>query len=228
MIYLFLFIIFLAILLLPQFIVQTTLKRHNQTRTDIPGSGGEFALHLIHKLNLSETVRVEPAQVDHYNPMDKMVGLSADFFNQHSLAAMVIAAHEIGHAVQDAENNHWMRLRDKLVSTAHVIEKIAPLTLAIAPVLLFITKSPALSVLMFFIGFLAVAMTTLLHLITLPVELDASFNKAMPILQAGNYLPLPSDAAKAKAILRAAAFTYVAQSLFNLLNIAYWLRLLAR
>ena len=227
MLFLILIIILLAIFIGPQLLVTSVLKRHNQPRDDIPGTGGEFANHLIHKLDLASKVKVEPTeQGDHYDPSSKTVALSPLFFQQNSLTAIVVAAHEVGHAMQDAENNRWMRLREKLLIVAHVIEKIAPLTLAIAPIALWITKAPGLSLFIFFIGFLSIAMTTLLHLLTLPVELDASFNKALPLLEKGNYLPTADDHKAAHSILRAAALTYVAQSLFNLLNIGYWLRLL--
>lgn len=229
MIYLIVIGLILGIIVLPQLLIIATLKRYNSPRDDIPGSGGEFANHLIHKLGLDQTVQVEPCKEgDHYDPQDKAVRISDDFFNQHSLAAIVIAAHEVGHAMQDAENNIWMRRRQKLVVVAGIIEKIAPISLAIAPIVLWLTKLPQLSLLVFLIGFLAVATNTLLHLITLPVELDASFNKALPILKQGNYLPKDADHIAAKRILRAAALTYVAGSLMNLLNIAYWLRILAR
>lgn len=227
--YLLVILFVLGILVVPQLLIISTLKRYNSPRDDIPGSGGEFANHLIHKLSLGATVRVEPCnEGDHYDPQDKAVRLNHRFFNQHSLAALVIAAHEVGHAIQDAENHHWMRRRERLLRIAAVVEKIAPLTLALAPLVLLITKVPGLSLLVVLVGLLSVAMSTLLHLITLPVELDASFNKALPILEQGNYLPKADDHKAARRILRAAALTYVAGSLLNVLNIGYWLRTLAR
>ncbi|HEY9032845.1 MAG TPA: zinc metallopeptidase [Pseudomonadales bacterium] len=229
MIYLLLALLLIGLLVMPRLAIIHTLKKHNIARADIPGSGGQFAGHLLKRLALADDVSVEAVDGgDHYDPQAKTVRLGRDHFDRHSLAALVVAAHEVGHALQHAENNRWLALRQQLLNAAQLIEKIAPLTLTIAPLLLAVTRSPLLSFVVLAIGFLSIAMTTLLHLLTLPVELDASFNKALPLLVDGNYLPQPDDYPKARTLLRAAALTYVAQSLFNLLNIAYWLRLLRR
>ena len=77
------------------------------------------------------------------------------------------------------------------------------------------------------IGIGSMASATLVHLVTLPVELDASFGKALPILKSGNYIE-PKDEIAVSRVLRAAALTYVASSLASLLNLARWLSFLRR
>ncbi len=226
MIVLFLAIALIGAITLPSWWVKHTFKKYSKIRDDIPGSGSQFAEHLINKLAL-DPIKIEEIDTnelaDHYDPKAKVVRLSRDNFNNHSLAAMVIAAHEVGHAIQDAQNHPWMRRRELLIHASKAIEIIAPIALTISPILLAVSKSPALSLLVLVIGALSIGLTSLIHLITLPVELDASFNKALPILEQGHYLK-QEDLKAAHSILKAAAFTYVAQSLLNLINAGYWLR----
>lgn len=229
MIYLILLLVVLAIIIGPQLWVKRVISKHNNPRDDIPGSGGQFAHHLLHKLELADKVNVEATDGgDHYDPRDKKVRLGKNHYECNSITALTIAAHEVGHAMQDAENNRWLNLRSRLVILAGMVEKVAPVALTLAPILLAVTRSPLLSFAVLTIGFAAIALTSLMHFITLPVELDASFNKALPILREGGYLPQDEDYQAAHSILRAAAMTYVAQSLFNLLNIGYWMRILLR
>jgi Zn-dependent membrane protease YugP len=90
-----------------------------------------------------------------------------------------------------------------------------------------VARIPQVSFLMFFIGFLSMALSTLVHFVTLPVELDASFNKALPVLKQGGYLR-EDDLPHARRILKAAALTYVAGSLASLLNLSRWIAILRR
>lgn len=231
MIYLILFIVVLAILVLPRWWIAHVIKQHNQPRDDIKGSGAEFARHLLNRLDLEVGVEATPTG-DHYDPEAKMVRLSEAHFHQHSLAAIVIAAHEVGHAIQDAKGERLFRRSIKLSKLAILVAKIAPLALTVSPILLALTKSPLISLLTLCLGVLAVGMSTLVSLLNLPVEFDASYNKALPMLKEGQYLGAfdthQKDYQSAETLLRAAALTYVAGSLYNLLNLAYWLRLLRR
>jgi Zn-dependent membrane protease YugP len=227
MIYILLMIIVISVLIAPQLIIAHTLKKYNTPSNNIPGTGAQFARHLLTRLNLSDSVKVEESeQSDHYDPQTRTIRLSKNYFNQHSTTAMVIAAHEVGHAIQHAENYPWLSHRVKLTKIALVIAKIAPVTLLVAPVLFALTKSPLLSLLIIIVGVLSIGISVLIHLVTLPVEIDASFNKALPILETGNYFENAADYSAARDILKAAAMTYVAQSLFNLLNVAYWIKIL--
>ena len=229
MFYLLLALIVLAALAGPQIWVAQVLKRYNKPDKNIAGTGGQFAQHLLKQLGLSDKVKVEQSTAgDFYDPSAKTVNLGPEHFNQQSLAAITIAAHEVGHAIQDAENNSLLRKRQRLITLSLMIEKVAPIALAVTPILLAVTKSPLISALMFLIAAASIGTTSLMHFITLPVELDASFNKAMPILEKGGYFKSKKEYRASRKILQAAAMTYVAQSLFNLLNIGYWLRILRR
>lgn len=228
MLYLILFVFLILALIMPQLWVRSVLKRYGKDRKDILGTGEQFAQHLLKQLGLQELTVKQSEVADYYSAEEKAVYLHTDRFTAHSLTALVVAAHEVGHAIQDHENYHWMRKRHRLVQVASVIAKIAPVSLAMAPVLLLITKVPGLSLLVMLLGFSSIILTALVHLVTLPVELDASFKKALPLLYAGQYLPNEDDYPKAKTILRAASLTYLAQSLINALSLGYWLRVLRR
>ena len=143
-----------------------------------------------------------------------------------SLTAVVVAAHEVGHALQHAGGYKPLLLRTRLASVGHHIERLGSMTMVALPILTAITHTPAVAVLMFIAGIATLATPVIIHLITLPVEWHASFQRAMPILESG-YLN-EKQLKAAKRILTACALTYVASSLASLLNLWRWLRLLRR
>lgn len=213
--------------LLPSLWVQWVLKRHSGHRDDFPGTGGDMARHLISRFEL-DAVQVEATQPgvgDHYDPSTRTVRLTQDKLDAKSLTAVVVAAHEVGHALQHHKKEAMFRLRTSLALLAMVVERVAPLALLVAPFLIAI--NPAVSRIALVVAVGAAVVSTLVHLVTLPVETDASFNKALPALEQGGYLD-QKDMRKARHILRAAAYTYVAGGLMSLLNVARWFRYLRR
>ena len=219
------FIVLLALFTLPQWWVGRVLKRHSEERLDFPGTGGELAQHLINKQGL-EGVQVEATEAgDHYDPMDKMVRLTQDKLEGKSLTAIVVAAHEVGHAIQDHNKETTFNARIQAAKFANVAQRIAPVAFWLSPLLA--AMNPAASRVTLIVAVLSVLASTLVHLITLPVEWDASFCKALPILEEGEYLN-EQDMKGARQILLAAALTYVAGSLASLLNVWRWLRYLRR
>ena len=223
MIWILVFVLVLALLLLPQWWVGHVLKRHGEERDDFPGSGGELALHLIKTQGL-EGVKVEVTDAgDHYDPTDKMVRLTSDKLEGRSLTAIVVAAHEVGHAIQDHNKETTFNARIKAAKFANVAQRITPIAFWISPLIALV--NPAMSRVTLAIAVLSILASTLVHLITLPVEWDASFGKALPILEKGEYLNA-QDMKGARQILLAAALTYVAGSLASLLNVWRWLRYL--
>ena len=215
----------LLLISLPAWWVRTVLKRYNGERDDFPGTGGDMARHLLMKHEIAG-VGVESSQMgDHYDGQAKMVRLTPDKLDGKSLTAVVVAAHEVGHALQDHRKESMFRTRTAMAYIAMALQRIAPVALMLAPLLAFIT--PAASRWSIGLSIAAMLSSTLLHLVTLPLEWDASFNKALPMLHQGDYLA-EEDMQRAKQILRAAAFTYVAGSLMSLLNVARWWRYLRR
>ena len=215
----------LALTVLPSLWVKSVIARHGKERADFPGTGGEFARHILDEMKLDH-VTVEETQLgDHYDPMAKAVRLSPPHFNGRSLSAVVIAAHEVGHAMQDATGYGPLVRRTQLARQADGLQRFAMILLLATPVLMILARSPAIIFLELAAGLLMIAMTVLMHVTTLPVEFDASFKRALPVLQAGGYIR-DEDLPAARQILRAAAYTYVAAAAISLLDIMRWARLL--
>ncbi|TNF34355.1 MAG: zinc metallopeptidase [Gammaproteobacteria bacterium] len=218
----------MGLLFWPSYWVSKVMQKYREPGDLFPGTGGELAQHLLQKLNI-EHVRVEEAQPnqDHYDPIARAVRLSPDNFNGKSLTAITIAAHEVGHAIQHASGYSLFRLRHRLVNVAQLMEKLGSAAIMAMPVIAVATRSPALGGLLFGLGLAGIAFGTLVHLVTLPVEWDASFKRALPLLAAGDYIS-ESQSWHAHKILKAAAFTYVAGSLASLLNLYRWIAILRR
>lgn len=209
----------------PQFWVAHTLRRHSDERPDFPGTGGEMAQHLVERFELSG-VGVEATDAgDHYDPEARVVRLSQANYKGSSLTAVAVAAHEVGHALQHHRGERGLALRQSLVGIAMVTDRIASVFFIAAPVLAIALRTPGAMLGMAVIAIGLLGVRVLVHLVTLPVEYDASFNKALPILREGGYLH-DDDLAGARSVLKAAALTYVAAALTSLLNLARWIRVL--
>lgn len=215
--------IIVALAALPQMWVQRVLARHSTVRSDFPGTGGEFARHVLDEMKLGHVKVEETRQGDHYDPLTKTVRLLPQHLNGRSLTAVVVAAHEVGHAMQDATAYGPLVARTRLARQARVIERAGSFVLLTAPVVMVLAKAPALVIVQIAAGLAILASTILMHLVTLPVEFDASFGRALPVLKAGRYIA-EKDMRAARAILRAAAFTYVAAAAMSLLDIMRWFR----
>ena len=222
-------ILFLLLLVLgPQWWAQYTFRRYADVLPRIPGTGGELARHLLDQFGMPDVV-VEKGKPggDHYDPERRAVCLSPDNHDHNSLTAVAVAAHEVGHAIQHQRNEPMLVLRHRLVKVAQTTQQLGAGAMFLMPVAIAITRAPSAGLIMAAIGLGSMASATLVHLVTLPVELDASFRKALPILMAGDYIQAEDEAA-VRSVLRAAAFTYVASSLASLLNLARWLAFLRR
>lgn len=211
----------------PQFWARYVFKRYSRERESLSGTGGELARHLLDRFEMSDVVveKTKPG-ADHYDPSTRTVRLSPDNFDNRSLTAVAVATHEVGHAIQHHHNDPKLELRTRLITLTSSFQRIAGIALAVLPIAMVVTKNPLAGGLMLLVGVLSLAGSTVVHLITLPVELDASFGKALPILREG-YVD-NADIPAIERILRAAALTYVAASLASLLSVWRWLALLRR
>lgn len=217
----------IGILFGPQLWVKQVMRRHSGPRDDFPGTGGELAQHLVNRFQL-DSVTVEPTEKgDHYDPRDRCVRLGENNFHGRSLTAVVIAAHEVGHALQHATGYRPLAWRHRLVGFANAAQLLGNGLIMAMPIVTLLTRVPSTALFMIAGGLLSIGSAALVHLITLPVEWDASFRRALPILEAGEYLR-SEDMPAARNILRAAAFTYVAGALASLLNLMRWLQLARR
>jgi len=225
MIYALIALVLLALMLLPSWWVKRVLHKHNVAREDFPGNGGDMARHLINLLDLKD-VKVEATdQGDHYDPSSRTVRLTKDKLEGKTLTGIVVAAHEVGHAIQHHRNERLFNLRSGIAVLTMVFNRAAPVLLLATPFLVWL--NPAFSRWSLIAALGAMVLGVLLNLITLPVEWDASFSKALPLLENGRYLN-ETDMASARQILTAAALTYVAASLASLLNLGVLARVLRR
>jgi Zn-dependent membrane protease YugP len=194
-------------------------------RPDLPGTGGELARHLLDEAGLA-TVAVEPTEEgDHYDPEARAVRLLPQHYLGRSIAAVAVAAHEVSHALQHAHGEPAFQRRFDLVKNLGWVDRTASVVLLLSPLVFIVIKAPILFALQIVAAIALFAIRIAVHVVTLPVELDASFGKALPVLERGRYLA-PSDMPAARSVLRAAAFTYVAAALATLLNVARWFRVL--
>lgn len=204
-----------ALALFAQFRVRGTFQKYSQVRTARGRTGAEVAAELLARRGVPD-VKVEQVEgrlSDHYDPRSKVLRLSPEVYGSDSVAAVGVAAHECGHALQDKERYPAMALRSAIVPVAGIV------TTAAFP-LFFIGLIANLRPLMdlgilFFLGYVAFS------LITLPVEFDAS-RRAVAVLQ-GEGLVMPNEADGVRAVLNAAALTYIAAAA---MAIAQLLRLL--
>ncbi|MEM7426386.1 MAG: zinc metallopeptidase [Pseudomonadota bacterium] len=214
-----------AIIFLPGQWVKFVMARHSGERPDIAGTGGELAEHLLQAADLAHVTVETTEQGDHYDPEDKAVRLSEANFTGRSLTAVAIAAHEVSHALQDAHGYAPLKARTGMAGTVHTIQRIGSVVLMATPLVGILTRVPHIMALEVLVGLALIGSSVVMHAVTLPVEFDASFKRALPILDKGNYID-KDDLPAAREVLRAAALTYVAAALMDLLNIARWLRIL--
>jgi Zn-dependent membrane protease YugP len=225
--YLILILVLILLVFGPQWWAQYTFRRYAKPLARIPGSGAELARHLLDRFEM-QSVGVEKTEVgnDHYDPQSRTVRLSPLNYEQNSLTAVAVAAHEVGHAIQHQRGEALLSVRTRLVHLASAAQKFGAAALVVMPIAAVLTRAPSVGLLLLVAGVGSMFLATLVHLVTLPVELDASFNKALPILRSG-YVE-QKDEAVVSRILRAAAFTYLAGSLASLLNLWRWIAILRR
>lgn len=217
-------IAFVALIFGPQFWINWTMKTYGHHRADFSGTGGELARQLLDDAGL-QNVKLEtvgPMQ-DHYAPDEKTVRLSQSNFDGKSITAVAVAAHEVGHAIQDRDNYWPLSMRQKLAKNGIVFERVGRIVLMASPLVFALTRSPVVLLFELAAALGIMALTIVIHVFTLPTEYDASFNRALPLLK--QYLP-EQEITGAKKVLRAAAYTYVAGALISLINMGRWLRIL--
>lgn len=219
--------VFLALVFGPGLWVRRVLERYSSPADRYAGTGAQLARYLLNKNNLQSVTVESTDQGDHYDPMAKAVRLTPDKFDGHSLTAITVAAHEVGHAIQDQQGYAPLRFRTYLVRVARPVERLGAGALMVAPFVGMLTRAPSIGIIMFAAGFFTLATSTLVHFATLPTEFDASFARALPMLDNHRVLK-DADRPHARRLLTAAALTYVSASLMSLLNIARWWTILRR
>ncbi|MEM7079948.1 MAG: zinc metallopeptidase [Pseudomonadota bacterium] len=220
-------LIILAVVFGPNLWVRWVMSSYDKPIDGMPGTGGELAEHLLERFEI-DGVGVEITEAgDHYDPGDKKVRLLRKHFESKSLSAVAIAAHEVGHAIQHHQEDARHAARQRLVPWSDTVARASTALIWAAPIIGLLTRHPVPTVVIVAIGMAGLVARMLVHLVTLPVELDASFGKALPILREGQYIA-PGEEPAVRRILRAAALTYFAAALADILNLVRWAAMLLR
>ncbi len=201
------------------------IGKYNKTEY-FSGTGETLAKMIVENQSLPNVSVQVSGQPDHFDPHTKTVSLNRNT-TRRSLSSVVIAAHEVGHAIQDASGYKPLQLRTRYALGALKIERVGAFLMMLFPMLTAFTRVPAVGAVLFLTALITLSIPIFLHLLTLPMEFDASFNRALPLLKQGKYIP-ESDYKAARQILLACALTYVAAALADLLNILRWIRVLRR
>ena len=193
--------------------VKMTFNKYSQVPTRSGMTGADMADRIISICGLGIGVgQVAGSLTDHYDPRTKVVSLSESVYGARSVAAVAVAAHECGHAVQDQKSYLPLRMRHAIVPVANIGSAAAwPLIL----IGLFINNQTGS--LMIQIGIWAFSLAVLFQIVTLPVEFNAS-RRALAILSDNNLLD-SEEMKGAKKVLRAAALTYVASAAASILQL---------
>jgi hypothetical protein len=220
-------LIILALIFGPSLWVKFVMRRYSSEKPEIRGTGGELAKHLIERFALKD-VKVEVTELgDHYDPIEKKVRLLREHYESKSLTAIAIAAHEVGHAIQDQQGDKRLATRTKMIPVVNQIARLSVVIISLSPVIGIITRHPMPFSLLLFLGLSGFIARMMIHAVTLPIEFDASFSKALPILKEGNYVSQSNEKAVSR-ILSAAALTYVSAALADILNLGRWIVILSR
>ena len=220
-------LILLALIFGPSLWVKFVMKRYSKEKPEMPGTGGELAKHLIEQFTLKD-VKVEVTELgDHYDPVEKKVRLLREHYESKSLTAVAIAAHEVGHAIQDQQGDKRLATRTKMIPVADKVARWSAAIISLSPVIGIITRHPMPFSLVILLGLSGFIARMMVHAVTLPIEFDASFAKALPVLREGSYVS-KSDEDAVSRILRAAALTYVSAALADILNLGRWIAILLR
>ena len=220
-------LIVLAVIFGPSIWVKLVMSRYSSEKPEMPGTGGELAEHLIKRFSL-EDVTVEVTDVgDHYDPIEKKVRLLQEHYESKSLTAIAIAAHEVGHAIQDQQGDKRLATRTKMIPVVNNVARWSAIIISLSPVIGIITRHPMPFSFLVILGLSGFIARMLIHAVTLPIEFDASFSKALPLLRKGKYVSQSNEKA-VSLILRAAALTYVSAAMADILNLSRWIIILSR
>lgn len=203
------------LMLVVQFYVNSAYRRYSQVANRNNLSGAEAASRLIRNANLYD-VNIEPVAgnlTDHYDPRSKVLRLSQGVYQGRSVAALAIAAHELGHAMQDQDGYFPLRLRAAMVPMVNIGSKLGWILILVG----FFLQSTGLAGL----GLLVFSAGALFALATLPVELNASARAKKMLTDTG--LILGDDERRGvNKVLNAAALTYVAALVTAVMQLLYF------
>lgn len=217
----------LILSLLAQWWVRSTYSRWSKVRNSRGITGAEAAQQLLGHSGLRDVaLESVPGELsDHYDPRSRTLRLSPGVAQMQSVAALAIAAHEIGHAVQDQAEYWPMKLRGALVPAVSIGSNLG-LILIIAGLLLQGMLGTQLATQIAWLGVIGFAASAVFALATLPVELNASA-RARSLLRQAGLVTSDKESSGVQSVLRAAAFTYVAGLATAILQVLYYVMLVS-
>jgi uncharacterized protein len=208
---------------LPQMWVKKTVESYSQVPASRGFSGAQVAEALLRENQVYDVgvEMVEGVLSDHYDPSAKKVRLSRDNYFGQTVSGVAIAAHEVGHAIQHATGYYPIVVRGALAPVVNIGSQLGPMLFFVS---IGITASGALmpdwAWALAWLGVLLFGTAVVFHIITLPVEINASM-RALKIISGSHYLT-ETELPGAKKVLTAAAFTYVAAALYSLIQLLYF------
>lgn len=211
-------LLFIGISMIVSLLLKSRFAAYSKIPLSARLSGKEVAEKMLRENGIYDVkvVSVQGFLSDHYNPLNKTINLSPEVFNNYSVAAAAIAAHETGHAIQHANAYTWLTLRSKLVPVVQFSSTLVNWILLIGVIMASSGNSTLLLV-----GIGLFALSVLFSLITLPVEFDAS-KRALAWLQNTN-VTTQSEFPKAKNALTWAAMTYVVAALAAVVTLVQYI-----
>ncbi|MFB4211374.1 zinc metallopeptidase [Shouchella sp. JSM 1781072] len=197
--------------------VKSAYNKYSQIRNSSGMTGAEVARKILNDNGLNDvTIEETKGELsDHYDPKAKTVRLSTDNYHKPSVAAAAIAAHEVGHAIQDAEDYAFLKFRSALVPAAQIGTSLGQWLIMIG---LLITVFGSFSPVILLAGIVMFSAAVLFQVVTLPVEFNAS-NQAMAQMVSSGIIRNDEER-ETKKVLNAAAMTYVAAALVAVMELA--------
>ncbi len=207
-------IYFFLIMLIPlyaQMKVKSTYQKYSKVPTSTGLTGAQAARRILDANGLYDVGIEESRGVlsDHYDPRTKTVRLSSNNYHGHSLAGVTIAAHEVGHAIQDEKNYAFLRFRHAMVPAVNFSSRLSGIFVLIG-ILASVSN-------MLLVGIILLAVGVLFQFVTLPVEFNASSRALVQMRELG--IVESGEDAQARSILNAAAMTYVAATAVAVLEL---------
>lgn len=210
--------------LVAQYLVKSRYKKFSRVASKLGLTGAEAAKLVLSRGGVFNVGigRVAGELTDHYDPKRNVIALSAGVHDSRSIAAIGVAAHEAGHALQYAENYSPIKLRMALVPVCNIGSMLGPILIVIGCVMTYAASeaSAELGFIIYAIGIALFSAVALFQLVTLPVELNAS-KRALVALEGGGVLD-GDELSGAKKVLTAAALTYVAALVSAILQVLYY------
>ncbi len=223
-IYLILIIQILMLSMFVQWRFRNKFSKYAEMQLNSGFSGKEVAEKMLHDNGIFD-VRVMSTDgqlSDHYNPSDKTVNLSTDVYYGRSVAAAAVAAHECGHALQQAKSYNWLSLRTNMVPVVSLTSNLLQWVLILGVLLIAFTFNPVVLT----IGVIGLTLITIFSIITLPVEFDASRRALIWLKNNKKILYTKEENTQAKDALWWAAMTYVVAALGAMTNLIYYISIL--